>query len=216
MQKTLITLSAVALMATGALADPNPKQAKAFKSEVVRRFNACTSPNTKSSSLSLQACQPATLTETTCGFDNIAGKDVGKGVVSTTVSGSAASNNGDIKFTAALSGLNAGCEGHVLCPASSVRVTSTNGGCSTGTSCTLVDLSDFQFGFDDANALTLECCTVTSGKCKIKTTVNSDGGLGAGAVPSGKATTFELKGLSLRDVSIPGNKVAFVAGAFVP
>ena len=224
MQKTLMTLAAVALMTSGAMAaghvfadSDNPKQAKAFKSEVVRRFKACTTPNTKSSSLSLLACTPAATVSNSCAFNNIDGKDAGKGVLKTTVVGSVAANNGDIKVEAQLSGLSTGCEGHVLCPAASVRVTSKNGGCSLGGDCTLADLSDFQVGFDDGNAFTFECCTVLSGKCKIKTTVNDPGNLGPQAIPTGKKTSFELQGVSLKDMnSTPSGKVVFDAGAFVP
>jgi hypothetical protein len=219
MRKVILGLSAVALMASGAGAVLSPpKQAKAFKSEVIKRYSACTSPNTSAGTLSLNACNPAVIPGA-CGFDPLKGK----GIVKTTVKGSASSNNGDIQIEAKVTGITSlgpGCgAGTVLCPAATVRVSTS--GCTTPGDCTIADLSDFQTAVNDGNALTFECCTLVekpalSGlfECsKIKQTVNT-GGLPSNTLQSNKSTQFELRGIGLRNQT--NGQVEFVAGALIP
>jgi hypothetical protein len=175
MRKVVLGFVGVALIASSAMAQSFnvPSKAKGLKGELVKAFDACTAPTTFTNPpVALPACSVVT-PDTTCNFGS-----KGAGKFSTGVSKT------DVKIGATLSGLQ-GCDGAVLTAGANARVTTTD--CQVGDSCTVVDLIGFPVG----------SCTVTAGKCSIKTTVEGAIGLGTDVFKDGQVVSIEILGVDV-------------------
>lgn len=151
-----------------------PSKAKTLKGELVKAFDACTAPTDSTNPpVALPACSVVT-TDPTCNFGS---KGSGKF--------SAAVSKTDVKISASLAGLDAGCEAETLTAGANARVTTTD--CLSGGDCTVVDLIGFPVG----------SCVVAGGKCKIKTTVEGAIGLGTNVFKEGEVVSIEILGVDV-------------------
>ncbi|MCW5893115.1 MAG: hypothetical protein KIT14_21580 [bacterium] len=181
MQHRVVTALAGAAVGLGLLAAPLhaqsfnvPSKAKTLKGELVKAFDACTTPTDSTNPpVALPACSVST-PDTVCNFGS-----KGSGKFSTAVSKT------DVKVSATLGGLDAGCEGQTLTAGANARVTTTD--CQSGDDCTVVDLVGFPVGD----------CVVAKGKCKIKTTVEGAIGLGTNVFKDGEVVSIEILGVDV-------------------
>jgi hypothetical protein len=213
MSKTAIGLAALigVLVASAASAGHNePKKATLINSKLVTNYNSCTAPNdTTTGALPLPACHPAVRNDTVCGFD----PTKGSGFLKAIVVGSATGGTQDIKVIGTLTGLDAGCEGETLCALASIRATGDNcasadpGGCTT--------LEGLTQNFPLFGGGNVGCCTVASGKCQIKTTVETALGID---LFNDNHLGLRLQGCGVRRVtgaSLPSD-LSFSCGLLVP
>ena len=134
-----------------ALAGHNePKEAKEFKTSLVRAFAACTAPNDFTLNPGLPACMPAIPEDSVCLIDPVNG--FGELLVQVL--------NGDVKIQVIVDKM-IGCDGETLDAVATVQVTTDN--CAFGADCTSVVVPD----------LPVASCVVSGGKCEIDTTVNT-------------------------------------------
>jgi hypothetical protein len=103
-----------------------------------------------------------------------------------TVAGNAAVGTQTVKVGVVAKGLNANCEADQLCVVLSYRATSDD--CAEG-SCTTSDIEELEFGGPP------DCCVVTGGVCKIKTTLLA---ARPGTFSNGRNTGIELHGCGLK------------------
>ncbi len=202
-----VTIAAAAFAAfalpvgAASAAHDQPAKAKTMLSDLVTGYAPCTAPNTTvSDSLSLPACTPPVRYDSKCGFGG-----TGSGTVKAVVTGKESRANGDIQVSAKASGIT-GCEGETLCLVAAFRGTLDN--CPEG-SCTTIDVPSFIIGSGE------QCCVVTGGVCKLKTTVNT---VAPGAVNSGKDDGAHVLGWGLQRTT--GSPAAtgptFGSGLLVP
>ena len=175
--------------AARALAGPfEPSKARIGRSDLVTGYQACTAPNTtlQMSSLPLPACGPAIPNDTICRF----GPNGFGTFKANTASGP------DLKLSASLSGLE-GCEGAVLCPVASVRMTTDD--CADGdpNGCTAVDVTNLQIGIPES---VLGCCIVSGGRCSLAGRLSS---VLPGILASGKISGLEVVGAGVNRVTGP-------------
>jgi hypothetical protein len=176
MRKVLV-LMGVALLATSASAQPvAPSKAKGLKGEFVTSYQQCTSPTTQTNGTALQACTAA-ISNPTCVFGS-----KGAGKFGATVSKT------DVKVGASLGGLTCP-DGTVLTAVTKARATSNN--CVAPGNCTTVDLPGFPTG----------TCTVSLGKCSIKTTVETF--LPIDVFPDGTVSNIEIQGVEIWQGTTP-------------
>ncbi|HEY3095867.1 MAG TPA: hypothetical protein VGK05_03430 [Acidimicrobiia bacterium] len=184
----------VGLVASSAFAMHNePSKAAGLKGVLVTAYNACTSPNdTTTGALPLPACHPAVRSDPNCSFDV-----KGKGQFSAKVKAP------DVLVAAKLQGLAANCEGKTLQLAATVRTTTD--GCTSGDAngCTVQE-NPFTTDF----AIPGATCTVTGGKCAIKSSVNS----AAAILTGGNHTGLQIFAITILD----GSAKAFQSGLLDP
>ena len=201
MSSTWVLATAVTILA--ALAEParadhiEPATAKKFTFALVNGFRECGDPNTATQSGGIPACTP--VIPELCGLSS-----AGSGKLSVGLIGSAAAGSQDIKFKAVAKGL-ANCEGQSLCIRVSFRATTDD--CPEG-SCTTIDVVDEElFGPPPV------CCTVTNGKCAIKTTLLT-------ALPSilakDKNTGIKLLGCGLKSFGFAAEPPDLACGILLP
>jgi hypothetical protein len=197
------SLGAVALLASVALATHSePQKAKSFKGELVAGYNQCTTPNDTAGSLAIPACSPPVRNDDVCSFG-----PKGKGKVSAAIKGKDEST--DLKLQFNIKDIQ-GCEGEVLCPVASIRVTTDN--CASGIDCTTVDLANFPVGFPPSDG----CCTVDAkGNCKIKIELSEQI---PGALEGNNNTGIELLGCGVsRTTGTPSpTGPSFTCGLLAP
>jgi hypothetical protein len=196
---------AVALSANVARASHNePQQAKLQKGEFVKAYvpcnntscvgagnpyscctgagtGTCNAGNNTTSNL-FPACTPAIESDPKCFFlSNGKGKYLAKANANGVDKLPGTSDDGDIDLQVSVVNLDPSCNGQVLTLAASVRATTDDCG---GASCTVINLNDFALG----------ACSVQSGKCKMKTTVNTTL---PGTILPGKRTGICVVGVNL-------------------
>ena len=155
---TVMAGSMIGVVVLGGLGFANhvePAKGNKVSFALVNAFFECTSPNTATQSNGTPACTPPTA-DAGCTFTS-----AGFGTLTLSKIGSAAKGNQDLKIAVTATGLDVSCEGLPLHVELSYRLTTDD--CPEG-SCTAVDAVDFR-----TNAF----CTVTNGRCKIKTTLNT-------------------------------------------
>jgi len=195
MKKTIITISTLALMVSTAWAlDGEPKKANKFQSTLVNAYEECTAPSEQTGgALALDACPAVDSSANQCAFG-----DKSKGKVQ-------AKTKDDVTVQVLLTKLE-NCEGEILCGFATAR--STTNDCTVSGRCTAEDLVDFPV---TAGLSGSSCCVVDDkGKCKIKTTINSNN-------PAGTITTGENTAIAVFNVkvAIPTNALGVVAGTTV-
>jgi hypothetical protein len=181
MIRGLVALALV-VPATIALAThPEPKKANKAQFELVNGYRECTAPNTTMDSNSFPACAPVS----PGGFCQFGPSGSGKLTIQKI--GSASSGTQDLKLTVTATGLGPSCENDSLEIVLSYRLTSDD---CAGDSCTAPDYLDLELG----------SCTVTGGKCKINTTLNT---AVPGLIPSnGKNAGIEILGCGLGEFNL--------------
>ena len=201
----LVAFGLIALVATEVsvvwATHDEPGRGRAVRGSLVTAYDPCTAPNTNTlGGFSVPACAPAVRSDPICGFgalDGMLGSGKAKGVV----------GDGDVGLSAVLSGLGLGCEGTRLCGVIRVRVTTDR--CAAG-SCTTVDLVL-------TNESSTACCVVANGRCRVKTTVNTEI---FDAIRPGQRAGIEVLGCGLRRVDGPTppaiDQVSFVCGTLAP
>jgi len=178
----------------------DPGKAGKFQATLVTAYKACLAPNdTTLGALPLAACHPAVPDDNTCQVPSAGG---GKAQAKVDPAG-------DVALKLQLKGV-VGCDGETFQGITSVRVTTNNCVSADPDGCTVVDLTDFPITSTGS-------CTVTGGKCKIKTTVNTE--LGAGTLTAGKDTSITLNGNGLKRTTmvnggVPG--IVVKAGLGIP
>jgi hypothetical protein len=184
-----------------------PRRAAKLQINLVRGYQPCTLPNDSTTGAFLfNACTPPVPNDTVC--DGFASGGVGSVQLFTV--GGVFSNNGNLRIKGKAVHLTPGCEGQILCPVLSFRLTTDGCVNGTGPGCTAVDQTDKQIGFP----ATAGCCTVTGGACSFATLLNTQI---PGAVSSGKGMGFEVRGCGLRRVSGPAPLgAALTCGLLVP
>lgn len=159
----------MALMVSPALGQRNvPKKAGKYQATLVQGVAVCTASNTTAPGiLASPACSPVVPSDAGCVFED----NVGGGQVKSKA-------KDDVAVQAKLKGIDAACEGESLCAVASI--TSSYDSCANTQTCrtTSVDL-----------ALGASCCTVTDGKCQVKTSINV---ALPGALVPGQRTEFQL------------------------
>jgi hypothetical protein len=187
MRKIALVVAGVCLSATMALgADGEPAKAGKYQATAINASGSCTTPTeTTAGVLALPAC-PAT-DGPLCTFGV-----KGKGKL-------AAKAKTDVALQAQLGGLESCVDGTVLQLTADIRVNTNN--CTISPRCTTVALPGF--------AVPGATCTVSGGKCKIKTTVNT---LIPGAITVGDNTSIEVDGVGLTT----GTVAVAAAGVLVP
>jgi hypothetical protein len=170
MRRIVIGLLGVAVTASMASAVVVvPAKAKGIKGEIVTAYTPCNGTENQLTNppVQLPAC-PAAPQDAVCQFGS---KGAGKYGATTSKT--------DVKISASLAGLNAGCEGATLTAVSDTLVTTDD--CTVDPECTAI-VDDFAVGG----------CTVALGKCAIKTTVETFVGVGTQIFKEGKTINLEL------------------------
>ena len=190
LHSTPLLLVGLVCSAAHALAGPfEPYQARIGRSDLVTGYQACAAPNTtlQMSSLPLPACGPAIPNDSVCRFG-----PHGVGTFkATTTSGP------DLKLSASLTGLDAGCNGKILCTVASVRLTTDDCANNDPDGCTAIDVTNLQLGLPDS----LEgCCIVSEGRCTLATRLSK---VFPGILASGKVSGLEVVGAGVNRVSGP-------------
>ncbi|MEO8604125.1 MAG: hypothetical protein ABI629_16235 [bacterium] len=170
MRKFGLIVVGVCLTATMALgADGEPKKANGFKSTLVNAYPACTVPTEFTAGvLPIPACPAVDPSPCTFGAK-------GSGKVS-------AKTKTDVAVQAQLGGLENCPDGTTLIVSANFSAATNN--CTVSTRCTTVALTNF----------TLGTCTVAKGKCKVKTTVNTQI---PNAIVPGKNTAITINGVGV-------------------
>ncbi len=131
-----------------------PKKANKTQHTLVQGVDRCTAPNTEAGGfVTIPACDPVVPSDPGCVFGV---KGSGKILLK--------SKSGDVSINAKLSNLESTCDGEALCLSLSFR--NSYGMCPSGGDCSTVPVEDL--------TLAGACCTLSKGKCKIKTTFNTD------------------------------------------
>jgi hypothetical protein len=185
MKKIAVLVAGVCLTATTVLAaDGEPMKAGGYKSDMVRPYADCTMPSEVTlGALPFPSC-PATTPNPICQFGA-----KGKATVQ-------AKAKTDVALQAQLSGLE-NCDGATLKIAADISAATNN--CSVSSRCHTIKVSGFQIG----------SCVVAKGKCKIKTTVNTEI---AGAITTGKNTSIEIDRVGITT----GTVNVAVSGVLIP
>jgi hypothetical protein len=178
---------AVALCAGLARANHSePGKGRSVKMPLVTAYAPCTAPNTATAGANpVPACTPPVRNDPYCSFD-LPDLQNGSGKAS-----AVSLSNGDIQLKLSARGLGLGCEGHTLCGAISIRATTDR--CQAGTACTVIDLINY------AATPPTGCCVVTSGTCKLKTSINA---IRFDTVRPGDRAGVELFGCGLRRTTL--------------
>jgi hypothetical protein len=184
MRKFGLIVVGVCLTATMALGtDGEPAKAGGFKSDLVNAYPACTVLTELTLGIALPACPAVDPALCTFGVK-------GKGKVS-------AKAKDDVKLQASLSGLENCVDGTTLFLTAEIAAATNN--CSVSSRCNTITIPGFPLG----------SCTVASGKCKLKTTVNT---LIPGAVTPGENTAITVTGVGVGT----GTSAVAAAGVLVP
>jgi hypothetical protein len=174
------------LVGASAFAVDLPSKAKQLKGAFVTAYDACSAPTTfMNQPFALTACTPVR-TNPLCGFG-----PSGTGKYSAKVNGS------DVAVNASWTGLDIGCEGTTLYLVTDLRVTTSD--CAGG-DCTMIDLSPFNLGQ----------CTVSLGRCTIKSTLESFIGYGPEVFKAGQTYSVEMGNICA--YSLIGSANAFCSG----
>ena len=182
----LVALQLTALAAEAA--DGEPRKAHKAQATLVNAFEECTAPSeAMDGTLPVPACPAVDSSSGVCDFG-----PRGTGTVSTRA-------KYDLSVSLRLSGLVNCPDGTVLQMSSTNRITTNS--CTISSRCTTVDLANFP--------LPGATCAVTNGKCKLKTTINTN-------VP-GFITPFKNTAFGLGRIQIVlGSKAIAMAGVLVP
>lgn len=183
---TLTGVCAGIIVAAAAFAIDLPVKAKQAKGEFVTAYDECSASTTFTNPpFALPGCIPVR-TNPLCGFG-----PSGTGKYSAKVKAS------DIAAQASWNGLDAGCEGTTLYLVADIRMTTSD--CSGG-DCTMIDLPAFSLGQ----------CTVTLGRCTIKSTLEKFEGIGTSMLKDGQTYSIALDKICA--YSLVGSANAFCAG----
>jgi hypothetical protein len=195
MIRGLIALALLVPVTFALATHPEPKKANKAQFELVNAYRECTSPNTTMDSNGDQACTPAIADALGCpGFGAS-----GSGKLTIQKIGSATGGTQDLKVTVNATGLDPSCEGLPLDLLFSYRLTSDD---CAGNSCTEPDVLDQRLG----------TCTVSGGKCKINTTLDT---FAPGSIPTdGKNAGVEILGCGLGGLSLLDRPIR--CGVFLP
>jgi len=187
MRKIALIVAGVCLSATMALgADGEPGKAGKYQASVVNASGDCTAPTEITlGALPIPACPATDAALCTFGVK-------GKGKV-------AAKTKTDVALQAQLSGLENCPDNTVLQLTADTKSTTNN--CSVSARCTTVDLPGF--------VISGATCTVSSGKCKIKTTLNT---LIPGAITAGQNTALVIGEVGI----VSGTSNIAISGVLVP
>lgn len=180
MQKHLAVLIGCGLVGLSgvALAGHNePAKANRLLAKLVTAYSPCTAPNDMWVGL-VPACHPTVRSDAGCGYDPANSNAFGQ--MKLVVTGS-----GDVKISARMKGLAAGCEGESLQAVIDVRVSSDDCASADPLGCTIVDFPNFPLS---------AACIVTGGECTIHSTTDAFSLL----VNAGNENGFELLGFGLK------------------
>lgn len=192
MKGFIITIGALALVASASFANDEPFKANKYQATAVNAWDACTAPSEMTGgSLPLQACPAVDSDSGTCNFG-----DKGKGKFQ-------AKTKDDLKLQVLLKKLDAACEGLTLQALADITVTTDN--CTVSSRCTTATIEDFPVPGGT--------CVVSKGNCKIKLEIND---IIPGAITTGENTAIAIGAVGVQIGTAPaGDKVA-VAGVLVP
>ncbi len=187
MRKIALIVAGVCLSATMALgADGEPAKAGKYQATIINASGDCTAPSEITlGALPIPSCPATDAALCTFGVK-------GKGKV-------AAKTKTDVSLQAQLGDLTNCPDGTVLQMTASTKSTTNN--CSVSARCTTVDLPGF--------VITGATCTVSGGKCKIKTTLNT---LIPGAITAGENTALVIGEVAI----ISGTSNIAISGVLVP
>lgn len=203
-------ISLTATIGTASAIYNTPAKAKGIKTDLVVAYQ-CTAPNATQFFVGagiISACTPPFPTTNSNPANVTTFGPKGKATIKVGVA------NGDIKVgIKALDLLNNGMAANgINLGAKADRVIATSGTCAPGlppqpaplpgTECTSTDISPLFSAL-----LSIPC---TSGKCQLKTTVNT---IVPGAISVGSLANTEIGGIGLTD---PDGDVAFTSGLFIP
>jgi len=182
---TVLAFGFVAATAMGA--DNEPKKANKYQSTAVNGWDDCTAANQLTAGgTPLPACPASDSSGAICNFND-------KGSAKF-----AAKAKDDVTVQVKAGGLD-NCEGETLNAVATIQATTNS--CTVSSRCTTVTIADF--------AIPGATCLVASGKCKIKTTVNT---AAPGTIVPGENTVIRVGSVALA----AGTATVATAGVLVP
>jgi len=204
MRRILLVLSGAVLgttlLVSPSLARNEPAKAGKYQSTLVTAYKPCTAPNdTTNGALPLPACHPAVPDDLVCSFNGGSGKAAAK-----------VDPAGDVALKIQLKGVDGSCDGDVLRGVAGIRVTTNQCTSADPNGCTVSNALESNFPVTNTGS-----CTLDGGKCKIKTSINTE--LGAGTVSNGHQTNISILGVGLQRSTGTGSPAILAnAGVLLP